>query len=82
MRLDDDSDEDKVFLCPFSVCFLLVVAVCLTEHLCLKLLEEESLEAVMSGVEMAVKEAVPVTTPDEKRAGPSLEELEAKQGEL
>lgn len=47
---------------------------------CLKLLEEEGLEAVMGGAEMIDKEPPPVSVPEEKKPTLSLEELEAKQG--
>lgn len=54
VRLDDDSDEDK-------------------------LLEEEGLDAVLSGAIMIEKEPPPVIGSEEKKPAPTLEELEAKQ---
>lgn len=49
-------------------------------HVCLKLLEEEGLEAVMGGVDVVNKEPPPVSAPEEKKPSLTLEELEAKQG--
>ena len=48
----------------------------------LKLLEGEGLEAVIGGTEVVDKEPPPASAPEEKRPALSLEELEAKQGEL
>lgn len=48
----------------------------------MKLLEEQGLEAVMARAEMADEEPPPVNAPEEKRPSLSLEELEAKQGNI
>lgn len=48
----------------------------------LQLLEEQGLQALMGGAEMIDKEPPPVSAPEEKRPTLSLEELEAKQGNI
>lgn len=51
-------------------------------HIFLKLLEEQGLDSVMGGAEMVEKEPAPASAPEEKRPTLSLEELEAKQGNI
>lgn len=46
------------------------------------MLEEQGLEAVMGGADTADKEPPAVSAPEEKRPTLSLEELEAKQGNI
>lgn len=48
----------------------------------MKFKEDEGLEAVLGGAEMVDKEPLPVSAPEEKRPSLSLEELEAKQGNI
>ena len=46
------------------------------------MLEEQGLEAVMGGADTADKEPPAVSAPEEKRPTLTLEELEAKQGNI
>ncbi len=107
VRLDDDSDEDKVrfsLVCSMhadldliktdpwkSICqygnntWPYVFIYChfyFIYFFIVKLLEEQGLEAVMGGADMAVEEPPPVSAPEEKRPSLTLEELEAKQGNV
>lgn len=58
------------FILGFFVCFVF-----------LQLLEEEGLDAVLSGAIIIEKEPPPVIGSEEKKPVLTLEELEAKQGE-
>lgn len=78
VRLDDDSDEDKV-CCPVG---LLRPRVPEHHHTVTvpQLVEEQVLEALMGGEGVAQKEAPPPCLPEERKPSLSVEELEAKQG--
>lgn len=78
VRLDDDSDEDKV-CCPVG---LLRPRVPEHHHTVTvpQLVEEQVLEALMGGEGVVQKEAPPPCLPEERKPSLSVEELEAKQG--
>lgn len=95
VRLDDDSDEDKVSFSKLFSLPLVVMDGSLTFQrrvlllwckqyvltcVYLKLLEEGGLDALIDGAVIVEKEPVPVIVPEEKKPSLSLEELEAKQG--
>lgn len=88
VRLDDDDDDDeeaKVGGARSSVpspspgpASSPLAVVCFSH--CQKLLEEAELAAVIGEDNVTEQEAPPTAEPEEKRPAPSLEELEAKQG--
>ena len=79
VRLDDDSDEDKVCF-PDSPPRPGASEGHDAGRCVPQLVEEQVLEALMGGEGVAQAEAPPPCAPDEKKPALSAEELEAKQG--